>query len=123
MAEEDQAAFVRELGVRIAIIRRDRGLTQEQLAELVGVDPQTIQRAETGRTSLSVLRLRRVADAMHVSLRDLFDDEGGPLPPVDAEQRDPRLVALWKRLPPGRRDLAVRIMRELCVKDRSEPGS
>ena len=53
----NQRKFLTDLGARLAAVRRERGLTQEQVAEVVGVDPQTIQRAENGRTSLSLARL------------------------------------------------------------------
>ena len=54
-------------------------LTQEQLAELAGVDPQTVQRAETGRTALSLVRLRSVVGTLGVSLAELFAVEDGEL--------------------------------------------
>lgn len=48
------------------------GLTQEELAELAGVDRKSISRMETGAYSPSLDRVWRVADALQISLADFF---------------------------------------------------
>ena len=108
---QDQQPFLRDVGARLAEVRRTRGLTQEQLAEIVGVDPQTIQRAETGRTSLSLLRIRRVADALDVNLGELFREVGAEMPEQWLEPGAAELLAVWSGVPEARRALALRVLR------------
>ena len=59
------------LGRRIAQARRERGLTQEALAERVGVSQTSIVRIEKGHTSPSVPNLIAIADTLGLSLDDL----------------------------------------------------
>lgn len=49
-----------DLGRTIAQLRRDRNLTQSELAELAGISPAYIAKIETGRTSSIVEHQLRV---------------------------------------------------------------
>jgi transcriptional regulator with XRE-family HTH domain len=55
------------IGWRIAHARRESGLTQEQLAELIGVSPRSIQGYEAG----TVVPYRRLAQLAEVTNREL----------------------------------------------------
>lgn len=44
--------------------RMDQGLTQEQLAELVGTSHSQISRVESGRHAVGIKTLARIADAL-----------------------------------------------------------
>ena len=63
----------KELGARIAYLRRSRGLTQEQLAEAVDRSVEFISLVERGINAPSVSGLERFAKALKVEVRDLFD--------------------------------------------------
>jgi len=56
---------------RIVELRRERGWTQEKLADECGVGVRTIQRLEAG-SDASLETLSLVADALGVPVRDLF---------------------------------------------------
>ena len=56
----------------IANIRKQKGLTQIQLAEMVGVNRFHISNIERGKSSPSLKLLIKIADALDVSLDDLF---------------------------------------------------
>lgn len=61
---EIKAAYdVLETAYEIARLRLDRGLTQAELAELVGTKQPSITRLEKGETLPSLAFLKRVADA------------------------------------------------------------
>ncbi len=108
----NQRKFLTDLGARLAAVRRERGLTQEQVAEVVGVDPQTIQRAENGRTSLSLARLREVAAALDVELSELFKTRDDEVPSGQLGDGAVELLATWAAVPDERRDRAMRVLRE-----------
>ncbi|MBQ1525181.1 MAG: helix-turn-helix transcriptional regulator, partial [Firmicutes bacterium] len=57
-----------ELGKRIAEIRKDRGLTQEGLAELCSVTRQTISNWENGKSYPDLETLVLISDTFDVSL-------------------------------------------------------
>lgn len=62
----------KRLGRRVADLRRLAEMTQEQLAERVGVSPETISRLERGAAVPSLARIEEIAGALGVELPDLF---------------------------------------------------
>jgi transcriptional regulator with XRE-family HTH domain len=62
----------KRLGQRIAELRRNRGLTQVQLARAVGGSVEFISRLERGVNAPSVAWLEGFARALKVEIVDLF---------------------------------------------------
>jgi DNA-binding XRE family transcriptional regulator len=58
---------------RIRTYRLDRGLTQQTLAEEVGVASQQIHKYESGISRISAGRLLQVAEALDLSVDEFFD--------------------------------------------------
>jgi len=52
--------------------RMTRRITQEQLAELAGVDLTFFQRVETAKTNLSIDVLVKIADALAIAPHELL---------------------------------------------------
>jgi transcriptional regulator with XRE-family HTH domain len=65
----------RELGQRIASLRKGRKLTQEQLAEAVGCSVEFISLVERGVNAPSVAGLEKFAKILKVEVRELFTFE------------------------------------------------
>lgn len=61
------------LGERIRELRKNRGLTQEQFAELIDVEQKHVSRLELGKSFPTLERLEKISDALQVPLRDIFD--------------------------------------------------
>lgn len=61
----------RAVGDRIRDARLHANLTQEKLAELAGMDRQSVNRIEQGHASPLLDNLIRIADALNVPLSDL----------------------------------------------------
>lgn len=55
------------LDERIRNLRKERGMTQDDLAEALGVSRQTVYKWETGRTLPDVNRLKQLCELFHVS--------------------------------------------------------
>ena len=66
----------KKLGQRIAVLRRARALTQEQLAEAVDCSVEFISLVERGVNAPSVAGLEKFAKVLKVEVRDLFTFEG-----------------------------------------------
>ncbi len=62
------------MGVRIAALRKERNVTQVQLAEALGISQQTMQSYEVGRRRIPVSALPLVARTLSVSLDELFGE-------------------------------------------------
>ncbi len=61
------------LGERIRELRKSRGLTQEQFAELIEVEQKHVSRIELGKSFPTIERLDKIAQALQVPLRNIFD--------------------------------------------------
>lgn len=67
-ASEVLAAF----GARVAELRKERGMSQADLAAASGVDRVSISRVERGLQDLGVVRLRALADALACDAAELL---------------------------------------------------
>lgn len=59
-------------------IRKERGLTQAELAKRSGVSLKTIQALEVGRNNINkaeVMKVLRIADALECPVRNLMEAE------------------------------------------------
>lgn len=74
------------LGARIKELRKGRKLSQEELAELIGIEPRHMSRIEVGKSYPSLDRLERIAIALNVDLRDFFDFVHLEARPVNVNQ-------------------------------------
>lgn len=61
-----------DLGQRIQKLRKDKKITQEQLAEMVGIDPKNISRIEKGNNYPTAENLTSIAKALNVDIYELF---------------------------------------------------
>jgi transcriptional regulator with XRE-family HTH domain len=66
----------RRIGGQVLRLRRERGLSQLELAERIGVSYQQIQKYEKGNTRITVRLLYALADALSVSVSQLLDVAG-----------------------------------------------
>jgi transcriptional regulator with XRE-family HTH domain len=64
----------KQFGVRLRQAREQLGLSQEDLAVLVGKDQRSISEYETGKRRLSVTDLPALAAALKVSILFFFDE-------------------------------------------------
>jgi len=63
-----------QLGIKIKALRKKRGLTQEQLGTIVGVDGSMINKIEKGKSSGSMQTLERIATALGKTLAQLLKE-------------------------------------------------
>ena len=74
-----------DLGQRIQKLRKDKKITQEQLAEMVGIDPKNISRIEKGNNYPTAENLTSIAKALHVDIYELFVFNSIPLEQMKQE--------------------------------------
>jgi transcriptional regulator with XRE-family HTH domain len=78
------------LGERLRRLRRERSLTQEELAHLCGVSQEMIAKTEQGRRHPRVTVLAKLAQALDVPLSELIDDR----PRLDGQREGASVLAL-----------------------------
>ena len=64
--------IIEKLGERIRTLRRERGLTQHDLAEKAEVDSKYIGQIERAETNPTIKLIARIAEELNVSLAELF---------------------------------------------------
>ena len=70
--------------MRLRQMRKERGLTQAQLGEVIGKSAPTIYRLETGLEAITLPDLRKLAAFFGVSVAVLIEDEALETAPVPA---------------------------------------
>lgn len=67
--------LLRRVGHRVRKLRDEKGVSQEALADIVGVDRTYMSGIERGVRNMSLLKLRDVAKALNVPIRALLADD------------------------------------------------
>jgi transcriptional regulator with XRE-family HTH domain len=77
-AQRAANAIDRRLGERVRSRRLALGISQERLAELLGITFQQVQKYEKGANRIAASRLYEIAAALDMSVADFFESVGGP---------------------------------------------
>src|SRR5437764_7540748 len=71
-----------DVGERLRELRRFRRCTLRTVADRSGLSESFLSQVERGRSSASIASLRKIAEALGVSMADLFEPDGVPGPKV-----------------------------------------
>lgn len=66
--------FLVRLGLKVREIRLSKGLSQEQLGYLSGLDRTYISSFERGHRNIGITNLKVIADSLNVEISDLFKE-------------------------------------------------
>ena len=88
------------LGKRIAALRREKELTQDALAEVLGVSPQAVSKWENDQTCPDISLLPKLAQELGVSVDELLSgkQETAPLVQVLPESQRKDISAMMLRI-------------------------
>ncbi|MDD2164370.1 helix-turn-helix domain-containing protein [Glaesserella parasuis] len=100
--------LIQTIGQAIAKYRQASGLTQAQLAEILGISNDAVSRMERGKTIPTVLRLLELSEIFHCEVADLVTESSNRstdqakvieklLQQLDSQQRS-ELLYLIERL-------------------------
>jgi transcriptional regulator with XRE-family HTH domain len=97
----DDKTFYQQMGQRIAQLRKEQNLTQQQLAEVLGIAQQTLAHYEGGHLRIAVAMLPPLAKTLSVTIEELIGEESklakgkrGPAPKL--QQQMERIAQLPK---------------------------
>lgn len=66
------ATIYEKFGEKVRKLRKDKGLSQEDLAELIKRDPRTVVAIEGGKRNPTLNTIQKIASALKVQLEDLM---------------------------------------------------
>jgi XRE family aerobic/anaerobic benzoate catabolism transcriptional regulator len=109
-AIRDTGRYLDRLGARVRTLRNQRGMTRKALAQHAEVSERYLAQLESGEGNVSIVLLRRIAQALGAALPQLVSDR--PEPPLDAVL----FSQFVERLPPQ----ALKEARELVMRQFGE---
>lgn len=86
------------LGDRISRLRRERGWSQEELAQQLGVSRQSVSKWESGQSVPDLDKILTLSDIFGVSTDYLLKNEATPTPPQDSEDPGVRRLTMEEAL-------------------------
>jgi transcriptional regulator with XRE-family HTH domain len=96
------------LAANVASKRRELGLTQAQLAELLDVEPDTVSRMERGLLTPSLERLLDYANVLNISISALLGDI-----PNETSKTEQEWTALLNELSLSDKQLVLSLVKPL----------
>lgn len=107
----DANKFTKEIASRLVTVREKQGISQTQLADMVGLCQQTIADYETGRRGISISKLAVIADALGVSAASLLDTQAGYIKKTRGpESKIDQLANQVKTLPRSRQLFVIEML-------------
>lgn len=62
----------KELGEKIKRVRKQRNLTQEELAEMIDISPRSLSNIEVGACFVKSETLEKIVDSLNITTEELF---------------------------------------------------
>ena len=103
------------IGSRIRTLRRARGLTQDTLALSTGVSRSAVAQWETGRAGQMGGKLRRIAEALGVSVSMLKEGWEGLATDSVLSAEEMSLLRLFRRCAPEDRTVLMHVAQKLSA--------
>lgn len=104
------------LNARLIALRKQRGLTQQQMADSLGIHVNSLKKYEAGQAQPSLEALMKIAVALHVSTDFLLfeEQERGP-----SQELALQFEAI-SQMPPDDQDVVIRVIDAMIVKHKVE---
>lgn len=98
-----------EVGLRIRQLRKNKGLSLEELAHLAGVHPNYLSEAECGKKNFSLTTMEKIAKALEVAVSEFFSGQTATYSPKVRSAN--RLAYLLRDSSPKEMDAILRTVK------------
>ena len=99
---------LRQIGNKLLILRKDRGLTQSELAEKAGLSDRTYADIERGTVNMRLMTLIKICEALRIRPNDLLLSDDSP-----AEVNQEATIERLKQCPPSTREAVTWMLKLL----------
>ena len=99
---------LRQIGNKLLILRKDRGLTQSELAEKAGLSDRTYADIERGTVNMRLMTLIKICEALRIRPNDLLLSDDSP-----AEVNQEATIERLKQCPPSTREVVTWMLKLL----------
>ena len=103
-----------QIGARIKDVRQERGWTQDQLAQAVGVSRSAVAQWETGRAGQITGNLTRIAASLDVGVEFLMYGSDKRAASEVRQGDELALLRLYRECTPDDRQMILRMVRRLA---------
>lgn len=100
------------IGIRIGELRKQKGMTQEKLAEKMGVSPKYLSSIERGKENPTLATIINLAQSTGVEIADLFTF----IEVEDPSKRKSLITSLLKEADEGQIKIALKILKVIISK-------
>ena len=97
-----QGSLIKILGANIAVRRKALGMSQEILAEKIGITQQALARMEQGKIAPKLTRLPELAGALQCTVAELITAQDG-----DTLEASSRLLAALEKVPAHKQEAFI----------------
>ncbi len=98
-------------GKRFKEIRKKFGYTQEKMAEIAGIEPQSISKIESGKNFPLLTNLDKISDKLGIELEDFFCYEHK----IESDKLRVSLLEIFDSLEQADKEKLLRIAKVLKV--------
>jgi len=115
----DDRVSLEYIGQRLREIRKARGLSQQDVAERMGIPQSNLSRIENGKQRLNLSVLAAVLSIYRMEMDDFFATEGEPRGAAGGEQR---VLDLYRSLDPAERQEVLEFLEFKVSRDQGTDG-
>lgn len=101
------------VGERIRAYRLEAGMTQQQLADKVGITFQQLQKYEKATNRVSASRLYDLARALKKHINDFFDAASRSSNPLIRTKQELYLLERFNLITPEKQKLVLKLIKDL----------
>lgn len=116
----DKQNLIKDLGEKLRAIRREKNMTQQQLAKLADLSYKYVGEIERAEKNPSIGVLNRIANAVEIDLLELLEFKSSAEPTMQEKVRNDLIIKLnrqIKNLKPEELEKLSKIIRILSEKD------
>jgi transcriptional regulator with XRE-family HTH domain len=104
------------LGNKIALIRKNKGLTQEDLGKMLGISRRAVAYYEKEANTLTIEMLKKISSCLDVDLSELIGDEKPLLENSSSEEKTNKRLKKFDQLSKNDQKAVIRFINALAKK-------